>query len=71
MEILASHQGAVETERFIALIQREPFDYTQWRQILDDTLSIEEISRQAMALRGLPPPGSAMMRPIIIGEEVP
>ena len=26
--------GEVEAERFIALMQREPFDYTEWRQCL-------------------------------------
>lgn len=51
LEILAKHLGDVEAERFIALIQREPFDYTKWRQGLDEDLSIEEISRKAMALR--------------------
>jgi hypothetical protein len=40
--------GLVEAERFIALIQREKFDYTQWRQALFAELSGEEISRQAM-----------------------
>jgi hypothetical protein len=47
-EILSRHLGLVETERFIALIQREKFDYTQWRAHLFADLSGEEISRQAM-----------------------
>ncbi len=51
IQILADQLGDVEAERFIALIQREPFDYTKWRQGLDEELSIEEISRKAMALR--------------------
>jgi len=46
--ILSQHLGLVEAERFIALIQREKFDYTQWRQNLFTGLSGEEISRQAM-----------------------
>ena len=50
-QVLAKYLGDVEAERFIALIQREPFDYTKWRQGLDEDLSIEEISRRAMALR--------------------
>jgi hypothetical protein len=41
--------GIVETERFIALIQREKFDYTVWRQNLFAGLSGEEISKRAMA----------------------
>jgi hypothetical protein len=51
LEILVKHLGDVEAERFIALIQREPFDYTKWRQGLDEGLSIEEIGEKAMALR--------------------
>ncbi len=51
MHVLAQYLGDVEAERFIALIQREPFDYTKWRQDMDEDLSIEEISRKAMALR--------------------
>jgi hypothetical protein len=47
-EILSRHLGLVEAERFIALIQREKFDYTQWRQNLFAELSGEEISHQAM-----------------------
>lgn len=50
-QVLARYLGEVEAERFVALIQREPFDYTNWRQDLDEELSLEEISRKAMALR--------------------
>ena len=46
--ILSKHLGLVEAERFITLIQREKFDYTQWRQNLFEGLSGEEISHQAM-----------------------
>ena len=51
LQILTDLLGDVEAERFIALIQREPFDYTKWRQGLDEGLSIEEISQKAMALK--------------------
>lgn len=51
VQILAQHLGDIEMERFIALIQREPFDYTQWRQAIDGDRSIEDISREAMDLR--------------------
>ncbi len=50
-QVLTQYLGNVEAKRFIALIQREPFDYTKWRQGLDEDLSIEEISRKAMSLR--------------------
>jgi len=55
VQILAEYLGDIEMERFIALIQREPFDYTQWRQNIDMNQSIEEISNQAMNLRGKMP----------------
>ena len=48
-EILSRYLGLVEAERFITLIQREKFEYTQWRQNLFAELSGAEISRQAMA----------------------
>ncbi len=51
VQILAKYLGDIEMERFIALIQREPFDYTQWRQDLETDDSIEDISRKAMELR--------------------
>lgn len=51
LRVLAQHLGDIEAERFVALIQRQPFDYTAWRQALDEDLSLDEISRQAMALR--------------------
>lgn len=50
-QVLTQYLGNIEAERFIALIQREPFDYTKWHQELDENLSIEEISRKAMSLR--------------------
>ena len=51
IHLLVQHLGDVETERFIALIQREPFDYTQWRKGMGEESSIEEISHRAMALK--------------------
>lgn len=51
IQILAQYLGDIEMERFVALIQREPFDYTQWRQDIDADESIEDISRKAMERR--------------------
>jgi len=47
-ELLSQHLGLVDAERFIVLVQREKFDYTQWRQNLFAEMNGEEISRQAM-----------------------
>lgn len=51
LQVLTEFLGDVEAERFVSLIQRELFDYTKWRQGLDEDLSIEEISKRAMAVR--------------------
>lgn len=51
VQILAQYLGDIEMERFIALIQREPFDYTHWRPAIDGDRSIEDISAEAMELR--------------------
>lgn len=48
MEILNHSLGMVEAERFVALIQRDKFDYTKWRENLFEGLSGEEISKRAM-----------------------
>jgi hypothetical protein len=40
--------GEVDAERFIALVMREPFDYTKWQRTLWIDKSIEELSTQAM-----------------------
>ncbi|MEA2059809.1 MAG: hypothetical protein U9P10_04695 [Thermodesulfobacteriota bacterium] len=51
LQILTKSLGLVEAERFVALIQQEPFDYTKWRDGLFEDLSVEEISHMAMELR--------------------
>jgi hypothetical protein len=49
--ILSDALGEVEAERFIALILREPFDYTKWQKHLWEDRSVEEISEAAMQQR--------------------
>ena len=51
LQVLTKSIGIVEAERFVALIQQEPFDYTKWRDDLFEDLTIEEISKKAMELR--------------------
>jgi hypothetical protein len=51
VDALVAALGEVQTEKFIALIQREPFDYTQWHRTLWPEKSIEDISRAAMKHR--------------------
>ena len=47
MRILSERLGLVEAERFIALIIREPFDYTKWQQDLYTDLSLKELCQKA------------------------
>lgn len=47
-EILSKNMGLVDAERFISLVQRGKFDYTQWRQSLFQDMDGREISRRAM-----------------------
>ena len=48
MRILINKLGNVEAERFISLIIREPFDYTEWQRGLFDNMSVKELSNAAM-----------------------
>ncbi|NIR58474.1 MAG: hypothetical protein GWO02_02605 [Gammaproteobacteria bacterium] len=51
MKALVEALGEVQAERFIALLLREPFDYTKWQRRLWNDKSVEEISRAAMQQR--------------------
>ncbi|MDR3076692.1 MAG: hypothetical protein LBU26_05275 [Synergistaceae bacterium] len=48
MKILSEHLGLVDAERFVALMSREPFDYTEWRQNLVETANVRDLSKKAM-----------------------
>lgn len=49
--ILSEYLGEIGLERFISLIQREPFDYTKWQRELWTDKSVEELSAEAMKFR--------------------
>lgn len=49
--ILTEYLGKIGVERFISLIQREPFDYTKWQRELWTDKSVEELSAEAMDFR--------------------
>ena len=51
MRILAEQLGLVEAERFIALLRREPFDYTEWRQGLFKDVPLDDFLRDAQNYR--------------------
>ena len=51
MEVLIEKLGLYESERFITLMLREPFDYTKWHgmwQAQFEDMSVEEVSAMAM-----------------------
>ena len=53
VELLMKSLGLVEAERFIMLIQKEAFDYTQWQENLFEDMSLEDISQKAADHRRL------------------
>ena len=51
MRILAEQLGLVNAERFIALMIREPFDYTEWQRDLYKDVPLDDFLRNAMCFR--------------------
>jgi hypothetical protein len=51
MHALLKTLGDVDAERFMTLILKEPFDYTQWQSELWADESVASISEKAKALR--------------------
>lgn len=43
--------GDVDAERFVSLIQRERFDYTEWQRTLWPDKTVEQISQMATEQR--------------------
>lgn len=49
MNALISKLGYVDAERFIVLLNKEPFDYTKWRESnLDNDLNVRQLSQKAI-----------------------
>jgi len=48
-QALAEKLDLLEIERFVMLLKRENYDYTEWRKDLFENLSIEELSKRAMS----------------------
>ena len=48
MSVLLERLGHVDAERFISLIIREPFDYTEWRRENLEDEDVRALSRKAM-----------------------
>lgn len=50
-KILVEKLGDVDAEKFISLINKEPFDYTQWQNTLWSKQTIDQLSEKAMNYR--------------------
>lgn len=51
MRALMQNLGAVEAERFITLINREHFDYTEWRKNQWQEETVASLAMRARILR--------------------
>ena len=49
MGLLITALGAVDAERFISMVKRDTFDYTEWQREHWDDKSISEIHEAAVA----------------------
>ena len=48
MTALVTALGALDAERFVTMVKRDSFDYTEWQRELWDGKSIDEIHAEAM-----------------------
>jgi hypothetical protein len=53
MDVLTKSLGLVDTERFISLMLREPFDYTEWQRELYKDVSLDEFYAQVKAFHAI------------------
>ena len=51
MRVLVEQLGVVEAERFIVMLRREQFDYTQWRQGLFNDVPLDTFLHDAQKHR--------------------
>jgi hypothetical protein len=49
IDVLLANLGEVDTERFISMIKRDTFDYTEWQRGLFENQTIDEIHAAATA----------------------
>jgi len=47
MELLMQTFGLVDAERFICMVKRDTFDYTEWRRVQWNDMSIDKIHESA------------------------
>ena len=49
MEALLQVLGEVDAERFISMVKRDTFDYTEWRRKLWKNMTIDDVYAEAVA----------------------
>ena len=47
MGLLLNGLGSVDAERFVTLLMREPFDYTEWRRSGLEDADVRTLSKRA------------------------
>ena len=51
MKVLIEQLGNINAEKFVSILLREPFDYTEWRKDnLCIGMTVEKISSEAMEI---------------------
>ena len=51
MKVLSEHLGIVDAEKFIALVRRDTFDYTQWQRGLFEGVPLSAFMQDAKVFR--------------------
>lgn len=51
VQTLIQNMGEVDAERFIMLLSKEPFDYTDYQRTMLQNLSLQQIHDMALAHR--------------------
>ena len=51
LDVLTETLGLVDAERFISLILREPFDYTEWQEDLYKGVSLDDFCNNVKNFR--------------------
>ena len=59
MDVLVKTLGLVDAERFLCMIKRDTFDYTEWRRDQWNDMTVDEIFDQAAARYQAQPTTSA------------
>ena len=66
MEILIRELGVVDTEYFIAAVQRERFDYTKWQHEHFDKMDLQTFVDKASAYAKQKGPRTSLWRALLI-----